>query len=367
MKFQRIIFWAHLISGVAAGLVILFLSVTGVLLTYEHQIIHAFEQKSLDMENSTIRKADELINYAKKTTDNKVTGLVFERDQDKPVALMVGRRQHSLLNPYTGETIENADGVRGFFSTVTALHRWFALTGDGRDTGKMITGASNLIFLFLLISGIYIWLPRLWRWPILKTKIFFKKMPTSKARDYNWHHVLSFWSAIPLFFIIATALVFSYDWANKLVYSAYGEEVPTRRGPPATKSLDAAPVAAGETQLSIDTLLETARQQDNGWNRITLNVPSPSANSVTFKLDYGTGHQPQLVSDLDFDRVSGELIRTGGYSDRSPAQQARIYIRFLHTGETLGLIGQTIAGLASLAACFMVYTGLALAYRRFFK
>ena len=39
-------------------------------------------------------------------------------------------------------------------------------------------------------------------------------------------------------------------------------------------------------------------------------------------------------------------------------------MRFLHTGEALGLIGQTVAGLVSLTSVIMVWTGLALAYRR---
>jgi uncharacterized iron-regulated membrane protein len=39
-------------------------------------------------------------------------------------------------------------------------------------------------------------------------------------------------------------------------------------------------------------------------------------------------------------------------------------VRFLHTGEVLGIAGQTIAGLVSLTSLFMVWTGLALAWRR---
>jgi uncharacterized iron-regulated membrane protein len=40
-------------------------------------------------------------------------------------------------------------------------------------------------------------------------------------------------------------------------------------------------------------------------------------------------------------------------------------LRFAHTGEYWGLPGQTIAGLASAVACVLVWTGLALAWRRF--
>ncbi len=37
--FRKAIFWTHLIVGVTAGLIILLMSVTGVLLTYEKQML----------------------------------------------------------------------------------------------------------------------------------------------------------------------------------------------------------------------------------------------------------------------------------------------------------------------------------------
>jgi uncharacterized iron-regulated membrane protein len=39
-------------------------------------------------------------------------------------------------------------------------------------------------------------------------------------------------------------------------------------------------------------------------------------------------------------------------------------LRFLHTGEALGVGGQTLAGIVSLTSTLMVWTGLALAWRR---
>ena len=39
MKLRTLIFWPHLIAGITAGIVILVMSVTGVLLTYERQLI----------------------------------------------------------------------------------------------------------------------------------------------------------------------------------------------------------------------------------------------------------------------------------------------------------------------------------------
>jgi hypothetical protein len=48
-----------------------------------------------------------------------------------------------------------------------------------------------------------------------------------------------------------------------------------------------------------------------------------------------------------------------------PGLRARIWLRFVHTGEYYGYPGQTIAGIASAAGGIPVWTGVALAYRRF--
>jgi uncharacterized iron-regulated membrane protein len=41
-----------------------------------------------------------------------------------------------------------------------------------------------------------------------------------------------------------------------------------------------------------------------------------------------------------------------------------MWMRFVHTGEYYGVLGQTIAGIASAAGILLVYTGFALALRR---
>ncbi|WNZ58636.1 PepSY domain-containing protein [Myxococcus sp. MxC21-1] len=48
-------------------------------------------------------------------------------------------------------------------------------------------------------------------------------------------------------------------------------------------------------------------------------------------------------------------------------QEAAHRLRFLHTGEALGLLGQLVAAIASLGGVFLVYTGFALSWRRFFS
>ena len=44
--FRRVLFWMHLACGVVAGVFILLMSVTGVLLTYEHQMVASAEGRN---------------------------------------------------------------------------------------------------------------------------------------------------------------------------------------------------------------------------------------------------------------------------------------------------------------------------------
>jgi sulfite reductase (NADPH) flavoprotein alpha-component len=70
-------------------------------------------------------------------------------------------------------------------------------------------------------------------------------------------------------------------------------------------------------------------------------------------------------SQLALDRSTAEIVRWEPYSAASAGRKVRIWVRGLHTGEALDLPGQTVAGLASLGGCFLVWTGLAMAWRRF--
>lgn len=52
------------------------------------------------------------------------------------------------------------------------------------------------------------------------------------------------------------------------------------------------------------------------------------------------------------------------FSSYTRGRQLRSIMRFAHTGEVIGIAGQTIAGLVSTGGAVLVLTGLALAIRR---
>lgn len=371
---RKTIFWAHLVAGVAAGLVILMMSATGVLLTYERQMLAWADQdlhvNAPDDGDLRLRSEDLLQALRDHDPEFKPSSITWSADERAPVSFGAGRSGSRNLNPYSGQVLpEAATGMREFFSNVTAFHRWFDVDGENRDVARAITGASNLAFLFLVLSGLYLWLPPVYCWLAFRTRLFFNpRTKSSKARDFNWHHVFGIWIAIPLAIVVASALVFSYGWANALVYRVAGEEPPVRGAPPS-----AGPRTDGESpsvvddaaRLSFDELLGIAAGRVDGWKKLTLQIPDDArASTVRISIDRGNGGQPQLRHELVLDSKSGAVVEDLPFSSQSTGRKARSVIRFLHTGEVLGIAGQTAAGIVSLLSLLMVWTGLALAYRR---
>lgn len=364
MSIRSVFFWAHLTAGVVAGLVILMMSATGVLLTYERQMIASAEADLVGPNAGTRLSVDEMVAIAAQESDQ--ARLRISAAEKQPVRVFVGRAKH-LMHPDTGELIRNAEtGMEAFMDTVTRIHRWFAMTGDDRATGRAITGAANLLFIFLALSGAYLWLPPVMRWSATKTRLLFRRTyATGHARDYNWHHVFSVWMLLPILVMATTATVFNYRWANELLYAAYGEEPPQRRrGGGTTSGMEVPDSGKG---ISLQARFERVAAAYPGWQTITLPANAPLAAATRFDVDMGNGAQAHKRFEATVQPDGRVTDQNRPFDARTPGSKARITVRFLHTGEVFGWLGQTLAGLGSLAGIFLVWTGLALSYRRLIR
>ena len=368
--FRRTLFWTHLVVGIATGLVIFVLALTGVLLTYEAQIKGLFDPRvAATVDHAEMLSTDELVALAGPVFQGKTATLDYYRDPTKPMAVKAGRHDLKLIDPYEGAFITaEANPSEGFFQFVEALHR--SLAGERGGLGASIVKASNLAFFFLILSGIILWLPRKWKWSFLKQRMLFAKMPTSKARDFNWHHVFSFWILIPILAVVGTGVIISYDWANQATFNAFGLEAPQGKG--RGRGMWAKGSGGGTSDLPVDQLVsyqsiyEKARGIEEDWTTLSIIIPSnPKAKNVDVLVDQGNGKQFNLQQQVTFSRETGEIVKRQGPEElATPTQALKRYIRFLHSGEVYGVWGQTLAGLASLGSLFLVWTGLALAWRR---
>lgn len=371
MRFRTILFWLHLSCGVVAGAVILIMSVTGVLLTYQRQISAWADTRGYHIDPAPQRlSADAIMSrVAELRPDLSPTAVMVRSEPAAPASLTIAPGRQLFVDPYTGAVLGegNGQGVRAFFRAVVEWHRYVAASGASRPLGRAVTGASNLVFLFIVVSGLFLWWPRSWKWSALRSITWFKGDLHGRARDFNWHNTIGFWSAIPLAIIVAGGVVISYPWASGLVYRAYGETPPPPAGAAAARG--GVPNRAERAQAQIegvqlDTMIATAADRMPDWKTISVALPAANAPHVVLTLDAGDGGQPQKRAALTLNRRTGETVRWEPFASQSPGRQARTWLRFAHTGEVYGLTGQTIAGLVTGGGAMLVWTGLALALRR---
>jgi uncharacterized iron-regulated membrane protein len=383
MKLRTLIFWPHLIAGVVAGAVILVMSVTGVILTYERQLIawsNSHLRSTPPAEGAVRMPVESLLQSAQQQNPAlQITGITIGASRAAAVVLATGSGD-LYLDAYSGQVLgTGATGMRQFMSSLRTWHRYLGVSGDNRPIFKSITGWSNFIFAFIVISGLYLWFPRQWTWRHVRPVVLFKGGLRGKARDFNWHNVIGTWSAVPLFIVVVSAVPISFRWASDAVYYAVGEQPPPpargggggREGGPARAGGQRGGGArdgergAAATLAGLNGTWAQAERQVPGWRTINLRLPQSGNAPLAFAIDRGDGGQPHLRSTLTLDRESGRVVSYEDFSALSTGRRIRNVMRFAHTGEVLGIPGQTIAGLVSLGGVVLVWTGIALALRRF--
>lgn len=368
---RRILFWTHLSAGLIAGLVIVIMSATGVALTYQRQM-QAWADRGAwrPPASGEPLPIEELVSRVRSTLpDSTITSVTLRSGAGElaSIAVTKGPSPTLQIDPYTGAIVPlgpRSAGMRAFFRSMTDWHRWLARAGDSRASGRAITGAANLAFLFIVLSGLVLWWPRQLSKRAFAAVTWFRRSATARARDFNWHNVTGFWTAIPLAVIVASGAVISYSWAGNLVYRIAGEAppAPAAGGAARTQERSAPPDPAG---LPIARAVQTAATLVPDWRSLAIRLPTAATAPVSITIDRGTGGQPQLRGTLTADSASGEMVRWEPFESQTRGRQWRSYLRFAHTGEVLGITGQTIAGIASAGAVFLAWTGVSLSVRRF--
>lgn len=363
-SFRKWVFWAHLITGLVAGLFVFIMSFTGVLLTYERQLKELAEMSyAVEPREQTPLTTDQVVDILQARHPQELHIYVrWVNREGAAIPAWAGRHSY-LLHPYSGDVLRQGEGATaGFFHVVTDLHRYLLLTGDNRVIGKTINGYANLVFLFLLITGFYLWFPKRFNWRAIKQNSWLPKRYINRGqRNRQWHFTFGIWSLPALFIIAATATLFHFEWANKALYGAFGQSLPEPEQHAEVMSL------AGDRVAYERLFIEAKRHaHENGyhdWYSMWMEI-GEHEYEARFYIDKSIGRRQELAYSLYFDTRSGAVTEVQRKSDWSEGGQAWGTARFLHTGEYFGFIGQTIAGAVSLLACILVYTGVLLAWRR---
>lgn len=362
---RKTLFWIHLGAGLLAAFPLVAMALTGILLSFEHQIVDVVTRESRQVLSPSGARLplDTLVARSAGDRAAKVTAVVLQADPLRTVEVRMGKESTLRVDPWTGEIKRQGSGVESAFGWIERIHRWFG----SREIGGKITGVSVLLCLLLACSGLVLWWPR--KLVGLRHVVWPKWGLRAKARDWQWHNAVGF-LALPLLVVIAlTGTVMSWKWAEGLLYAAAGSEAPRRaqQGPPgkdgAAKDRGAKeiPVIDKTWQSWMDTALAHAPQ---GWTSAWVLAPQKP----------GAGASVNFRTSLEGVPSGGTVAMDskGAFEAWKPAKsdlatRLRFLVKPLHTGELFGWAGQLAMALASAATLLLAWTGVALSWRRFFK
>ena len=209
MTLRKILFWAHLVAGVAAGVIIAVMCLTGAAIAFEKQIVAWAERDVARVPvppNARRLSIDELLRRSRESgMASPPASITVAADPQSAATLTGAHAAVYYINPYTGQlSAAPRQSLRKFFQTMTEWHRWLGASNEHRATGRAVTGAANLLFFFLALSGLVLWWPRVRSWRTLRLSLVFVRGLTGRARDWNWHNSVGFWCAPFLLVLTAT-------------------------------------------------------------------------------------------------------------------------------------------------------------------
>jgi uncharacterized iron-regulated membrane protein len=364
-----LLFWTHLATGTVAGVVIAVMCVTGAALAMKPQILAAIDAKvrTVDPRGRTPLEPSALAAAAHAALGAAPASIVIDRNPAASVAASASGRT-LYIDPYTGAALgEASPRAQRVFRWLEDWHRWLAFTGPDRTAARAVTGACNAAFLLLALSGLYLWWPRAWTLQHTRPILALRRTATPRARDFNLHNVFGFWMLPVIVVMTATGIVMSYPWANDLLYRAMGSTPPARAARGGGRA-DTAPRGAGGpssdvSAAGLDAAWRSAREKVPAWSVLTFRLPQERGALVSVSIVDGESWNAFARSQLTVDR-SGAVRQWQPYATASLGQKARGWVRFGHTGELGGVIGQVLAGAGCVGGVALVWTGFSLAFRR---
>jgi uncharacterized iron-regulated membrane protein len=256
---RRAFFQIHLWIGVALGLYVLVISLSGSAIVFRNEIYGAFDKGPRIVEVKGAPLSDEQLKEAavKLYPDQSVSFIWKGKRADYATEIWMdnhGARNQRLFNQYTGEDL----GPSVPYAIQTAS--WFMqLHTDllGGKTGRLVNGAASALLCLLCISGLVVWWPGINTW---KRALWVN--PKSGWKRINWdlHSAFGFWTFALLFMWCATGVFLVWplpvqkmvNHFSPLIQYALPEEVPDAQYPPALSAsgvLAQTPIGGGDQRI----------------------------------------------------------------------------------------------------------------------
>lgn len=358
----------HLWLGLASGLIVLLLAVTGCIYVFSQEITESLRKEELYVPHIKDHKLP-ITQVWKQTqeavgTGKEISSVNVYNDPHRSLEFNCYKAAEGgiwyfdhieqfysiYVDPYNGKILGIYDEEADFFNIVKMLH-WSLLLDT--PIGQTITGWATFIFVIMLISGIILWWPK--NKAASKQRFWFRWKDSTKWRrkNYDLHNILGFYISSIALIIAFTGMVWAFTWFQAIVYVA-GSGTLT---PPDIKT-EKSVLAKGDKEQALQKAYAISKRRHATADAFRL---TPAAASDTtgvinvyiqqYKGVYHTSH------NLQFDQYTGKLLVERLHSEKNFGEKLITANYDIHVGAILGLPGKIIAFIASFVCAMLPITG----------
>lgn len=364
--FKKVFFQIHWFLGITAGLILSLMGVTGAIYSYEPQILKWINQDSYVVEVAQTPKltpAELYQHFNQQQPEIEINSITIAADPTESSTVNIkkegARRGYNMMvNPYTAAVLPEVKG-RDTLQFIQRLHR--NLTAG--EFGAQITGASTLMLIFFVLSGIYLRFPKkhsFKQWLFIKPKL--------KGRNFIWdlHAVVGTWVVVFYLLFACTGLYWSYDWWRAGMFKVMGVEQPQRnqqnndRGKDKQPELEKTQVNTILTQTWTGVNAQIGRE----YSSLTLNIPKRDDAKVELSFVDAIPQHERARNQAVYNYQDNQFEKFELYEDKKLNEKIMSSMLPVHRGSFFGSTYQFIAMLASLAMPLFFVTGWMLYLKR---
>lgn len=361
MTTRKLVGKIHLWLGLASGLVVFVISLTGCILAFEQEIKNATEpyRYSKPPVGGRLLPPSVLKAKAEAALPGKPASGVLYEEPGRSASVGFYRADPEYyyvvyLDPYTGEVLKVWNEDDDFFHFILHGHYYLWLP---EKIGQPVVASATLIFLILLISGLVLWWPK--NKSAAKQRFSIKWSAAWRRKNYDLHTVLGFYGlAVGLIFAI-TGLVWGFQWFSMAVYRAMGGTGSVVYSIPPSDTTVTPKVVS--TMTSVDRVWLKLRRENPTQQGINLSFPQTPGESIYSYVNYRPGTYYKVdyhyYDQHTLNELSVDSPYTGKYAEINLARKLRRMNYDIHIGAIWGLPGKILAFCASLICASLPITG----------
>jgi uncharacterized iron-regulated membrane protein len=353
MTFRKAIGKLHLWLGLASGLIVLIVSLSGAVFVFQDDIRDLTQPwRKVEMQARPMLPPSVLQATATQAQPGFTASWTTYNGPDRSVAVYLSKGEevyYAFLDPYTGRLLKIQNLKTDFFTIVQTLHMYLLLPPA---IGKWVVDIAVFTFVVMLVSGLVLWWPR--NKAARKQRFSVKWDASPKRRLYDLHNVLGFYTSALALVLALTGLCISYEWLMDGVGALAngGRSIAPENAMPKVDTL----LTARPARPVVDVAYAHMRQQSPQAEMLLIG-PVGKATEPVWATAYGQALHYYHRDEYRFHPRTGQLLLAQPHDSKSPGKKLSDMNYDLHTGLILGLGGKVIAFIISLTAASLPVTG----------